>query len=76
MKNLCRTLLLALIKNDYQNFNMIDRQTWSNNPDSHQNEVPTTGQLICFWGDNPKIDVQMLIQVVKELNSTENNNPN
>ena len=63
-------------QNDYQNFNMIDRQTWLNNPDSHQNEVPTTGQLICFWGDNPKTDVQRLIQVVKELNSTENNNPN
>ena len=75
-EKLVQNFITRFNQNDYQNFNMIDRQTWSNNPDSHQNEVPTTGQLICFWGDNPKADVQRLIQVIKELNSTENNNPN
>lgn len=56
-------------QNDSQNFNIIDDKTWTNDPNSYQKEVATTGQLVCFWGDNQDFDFQELIKVIQELNS-------
>lgn len=57
-------------QNDPQNFNLINNQTWTNNPDSYQKEVATDGQLICLWGDkDSKVDMTQLIQFFKNLDT-------
>ena len=53
-----------------QNFNLINSQNWTNNPDSYQKEVATDGQLVCLWGDkNQGNNMEQLIQFIKELNT-------
>ncbi|WP_283577607.1 family 20 glycosylhydrolase [Ligilactobacillus aviarius] len=52
-----------------QNFNLINNQNWTNNPDSYQKEVATDGQLVCLWGGkNQGNNMEQLIQFIKELN--------
>lgn len=52
-----------------QNFNLINSQNWTNNPDSYQKEVATDGQLVCLWGGkNQGNNMEQLIQFIKELN--------
>ena len=53
-----------------QNFNLINNQNWTNNPDSYQKEVATDGQLVCLWGGkNQGNNMEQLIQFIKELNT-------
>ena len=53
-----------------QNFNLINNQNWTNNPDSYQKEVATDGQLVCLWGGKNQGDnMEQLIQFIKELNT-------
>ena len=53
-----------------QNFNLINNQNWTNNPDSYQKEVGTDGQLVCLWGGkNQGNNMEQLIQFIKELNT-------
>ena len=53
-----------------QNFNLINNQNWTNNPDSYQKEVETDGQLVCLWGGkNQGNNMEQLIQFIKELNT-------
>lgn len=53
-----------------QNFNLINNQNWTNNPDSYQKEVATDGQLVCLWGGkNQGNSMEQLIQFIKELNT-------
>ena len=53
-----------------QNFNLINNQNWTNNPDSYQKEVATDGQLVCLWGGkNQGNNMKQLIQFIKELNT-------
>lgn len=54
-----------------QNFNLINNQNWTNNPDSYQKEVATDGQLVCLWGGkNQGNNMEQLIQFIKELNTS------
>lgn len=53
-----------------QNFNLINNQNWTNNPDSYQKEVAIDGQLVCLWGGkNQGNNMEQLIQFIKELNT-------
>lgn len=57
-------------QNNPQNFNLINNQNWTNNPDSYQKEVATDGQLVCLWGGkNQGNNMEQLIQFIKELNT-------
>ena len=57
-------------QNNPQNFNLINNQNWTNNPDSYQKEVATDGQLVCLWGGKNQGDnMEQLIQFIKELNT-------
>lgn len=57
-------------QNNPQNFNLIDNQNWTNDPNCYQKEVATDGQLVCLWGGkNQGNNMEQLIQFIKELNT-------
>lgn len=56
-------------QNNPQNFNLIDNQNWTNDPNSYQKEVATDGQLVCLWGSKNQINMTQIIQFIKELNA-------
>ena len=53
-----------------RNFDLINPQTLTNDPDCYQGKVKSNGRLICLWGDkNSKIKINQLLYLIKKINT-------
>lgn len=58
-----------LNSNKIENFDLIDPQTLTNNPDCYQQKIKNSGRLICLWGDRTsKIKLKQLLYLIKKMN--------
>lgn len=52
-----------------ENFDLIDPQTLTNDPDCYQQRIKNSGRLICLWGDKKsKIKINQLLYLIKKIN--------
>lgn len=59
-----------LNSNMERNFDLINPQTLTNDPDCYQREIKSSGRLICLWGDkNSKIKISQLLYLIKKINT-------
>lgn len=53
-----------------RNFDLINPQTLTNDPDCYQREVKSNRRLICLWADkNSKIKINQLLYLIKKINA-------
>lgn len=56
-------------QNDPHNFNEINEKTMQNDAQTKQDNIKTSGQLVCLWeGESQKNNVKQIIDFVKKLN--------
>ena len=56
-------------QNNPRNFDEINSQTLQNDAQTKQDNISTTGQLVCLWeGDQKEVTAEQIIEFVKLLN--------